>query len=126
MSAISFQDFRFNPVASIPQNSEIVLSAFHLEYEATLHFRANIEVSNFVLGGSIKLQHKSIDGSFVDVPSANASVVVSANGTVSINLLVERAGDQSSMPLNAKCRIVAVTGAGESFDVSRISIQNKA
>lgn len=125
MSAISFQDFRFSPVASIPESSEIVLSAFHLEYEATLHFRANIEVSNFVLGGSIKLQHKSIDGSFVDVPSANASVNA-ANGTVSINLLVERAGDQSSMPLNAKCRIVAVTDAGESFDVSRISIQNKA
>lgn len=125
MSAISFQDFRFSPVASIPESSEIVLSAFHLEYEATLHFRANIEVSNFVLGGSIKLQHKSIDGSFVDVPSANASVLA-ANGTVSINLLVERVADQSAMPLNAKCRIVAVTGAGESFDVSRISIQNKA
>ena len=127
MSAISMKDIR--KVVSVgASESNYEVAEFSVEYESSLNFRASIEVSNVVVatGISAKLQHRPINGSYSDLASANASVVIAGNGVVSINLNKENSTDVADMPLHQMCRIVITTGAGDSVDVNRILIQNKA
>ena len=127
MSAISMRDIR--KVVSVgASETNFEVAEFSIEFESSLNFRASIEVSDVVVatGISIKLQHKPVGGSYTDLASGNASVVVAGNGVVSINLNKENATDIADMPLHQSCRLVISTGAGDSVNVNRILIQNKA
>ena len=110
-------------VADLPISSDFGLTA-----GGCLHLRVDLEVSAVTVAGSItaKLQQRSPGGAFADLVGANASVAITAAGTVSMTQLVERAADQPNMPLQKMCRVVVTTtNAGDLVTVDNVFIQQE-
>lgn len=125
MSAINLRELRRLQTAVGASETNLVLAEFSADFESALNFRADCVVSSVTAatGITVKLQNRALGGSYVDLASGNASVSVTANGTVSIVLHKERAGDQADLPLRKSCRLVVTTGAGDAVTFDKISVQ---
>lgn len=88
-----------------------------------LNIRVDILVSGVTAGSGIsaKLQQRTFS-TWTDISSANGTVAITANGQVSIRLMVARTADQADMPLQKQVRVVLTTGTGSAVTVDKICI----
>lgn len=127
MSAINVRELRRLNSSVGASETNLVIAEFSSDFESALNFRADLVCSGVTVttGITVKLQHRALGGAYADLASSNASVSVTGNGTVSIVLHVQRAGDQADLPLRQGCRLVVTTGAGDAVTFDKISVQQK-
>lgn len=104
--------------------STVISNAIQLSAQGSKHLRVDVQVSGVTAGAGIsaKLQMRSIDEAWADVAGANATVVISAAGTVSMTQAVERAADQPNMPLKKQIQVVLTTGVGSIITVEQVRV----
>jgi len=122
------QDFRLKSptlVLGASVTNEPISREIGLTSKGSLNLRVDI-VSTAVTAGagiSVKLQMRSLNSeSWADLAGANATVAISAAGSVSMTQLVERAADQPNMPLKKMLRVVITTGAGSAVTINEVRV----
>ena len=125
MNGLSPKDVKkanLQPVAGVIANTPIS-EDFGLSAGGSKYMRVDLEVSGVTVAGSItaKLQHRSPGGSFVDLVGANASVIITADGTFGLTQVVDRAADQPNMPLRKQMQVVlTTTNAGDEITIDKV------
>ena len=66
----------------------------------------------------LKLQTSSGGSTWAD----SKATTIAAAGRVYLRLAIEISADQTYLPLLAKCRLVATTGAGETITISSVEV----
>lgn len=98
------------------------LASVGLSAYASLNLRIDAVCSSVSGTCTLKLQGRASGGQFVDLNSANASVVL-ANGTNSIRLNIQTAADLVDMPLQKDIRLVITTAAASGVTFDKITAQ---
>lgn len=84
--------------------------------DGAIHLVAAAKVSSFT-GSPVLLLQTSVDGStWTDLKSST----VSATGVVTVSLAIEKAGDQTYLPLLSQVRLVGTTAGGEALVISDV------
>lgn len=113
---------QLQPIAGVVAD-QAISEDVGLHWGSVCRLRVDVKASAVTVVGSItaKLQHRSPNGSFVDLVGANASVVISADGLFTITQLVERSADQPNMPIRKQIRVViTTTNAGDEVTVDNV------
>lgn len=127
MAAITLKTLRKLEPTVGASETNLPIANFSTDWESALHFRCDMVCSSVTVssGITVKLQQRSKGGAYADLSSGNASVSITGNGSFSITLLLERAGDQADLPLKQSCRLVISTGAGDSVTFDEITVQQR-
>ena len=125
MSAITNQLPRILEATIGASETETPIAEFSSDFQSSLNFRADVVASSVTAaaGITLKLQHRAVSGDYEDLATANSSVAITAAGTVSIVLHVQRAADQADLPLRKSCRLVVTTGAGDAVTIDKVILQ---
>ena len=104
--------------------STVISNPIQLSAQGSRHLRVDIQVSGVSEGSGIsaKLQMKSIDEAWADLAGANATVAITAAGTVSLTQAVERTADQPNMPLKKQIQVVLTTTSGSIITVEQVRV----
>ena len=103
--------------------AQAISKEFGMTAGGSLNMRVAIESSSVTVVGSIavKLQQRSPSGAFVDLAGANATVAITADGSVSMQQNVQIAADQPNLPLQKTVRVViTTTNAGDRITVDNV------
>ena len=98
-----------------------VIAESGLSASGSRNLRLDIKAESVTVGAGITLQlQQLVVDEWKDLTSANSSVSITADSTVTIKLLELIAADQADLPLAKQIRVVATTGAGSAVTLSSV------
>ena len=125
MSAITVSQVKKSNIESVPINqTDLEIAELTLTAGDTLNFRVDLVVSNVAGTCTVKMQSRATGGTWGDLGSANASVVL-ANGTNTIRLNKETTADLVDLPIRKECRLVITTDGTGTVDIDSITHERR-
>jgi len=101
---------------------EPISAQFSVTDTGSKNILVDVKVSGVTVGGGITLKLEDTSNGFEHSEVKSKTTSVTADGTVSISFMAEKAGDQADLPLRNDARLVMDTGAGSAVTIDEIRI----